>query len=101
MADVMQELCDYEKRRLENIKENIELMKTLGKILLQKNKSHKDCVGLDVKSQNKSRVRKKRRRRYSNCSNSSSDSGDEWIPALETCVVKRPNDVTRGNKLVN
>ena len=62
------------------------------------------CVGLDVKSQKKSRVRKKRRRRrrYSNCSNSSSDSGDEWIPALETCVMKKKtNDVTKGNKYVN
>ena len=45
------------------------------------------CVGLDDKSQNKSRVRK--RRRYSNCSNSSSNSGDEWIPALENCVMKK------------
>ena len=35
MADVIQELCDYEKRRLENVKKNIEHMKTLGKILLQ------------------------------------------------------------------
>ena len=31
MADVVQELCDYEKRRLENVEKNIELMKTLGK----------------------------------------------------------------------
>ena len=66
------------------------------------NKSHKDGVGLDVKSQNKSRVRKRRMRRHSNCSNSSSDSGDEWTPALETCVMKKkPNDVMRGNELVN
>ena len=66
------------------------------------NKSHKDCVGLDVKSKNKSRVRKRRRRQYSNCSNSSSDSGDEWIPARKTCVTrKKTNDVIRGNKLVN
>ena len=28
----MQELCDYEKRRLRNVKKNIEIMKTLGKI---------------------------------------------------------------------
>ena len=35
MADVMQELCDYEKRRLEKIKKNIEIMKSLGKKLLQ------------------------------------------------------------------
>ena len=35
MADVMQELCDYEKRRLENIKKNIEIMKSLGNKLLQ------------------------------------------------------------------
>ena len=34
MADVMQELCDYEKRRLRNVENNIELMKTLGIILL-------------------------------------------------------------------
>ena len=34
MAGIMQELCDYEKRRLENVEKNIELMKTLGKILL-------------------------------------------------------------------
>ena len=34
MGEVMQELCDYEKRRLENLEKNIELMKTLGKILL-------------------------------------------------------------------
>ena len=34
MADVMQELCDYEKKRLDNVEKNIELMKTLGKILL-------------------------------------------------------------------
>ena len=48
-------------------------------------------------SKNKSRVRKRRRRRYS-----SSDSGDEWIPALETCVMrKKTNDVIKGNKLVN
>ena len=46
--------------------------------------SHKDCVGLDVKSQNKSRVRW-----YSNCSNSSSDSGKEFVPVLETCVMKK------------
>ena len=30
MADKMQNLCDYEKRRLENVEKNIELMKTLG-----------------------------------------------------------------------
>ena len=66
------------------------------------NKSHKDCVGLDVKSQKKSRVRKRRRRQYSNCNNKSCDSRDEWIPALETCVMKKKtNDVTRGNKYVN
>ena len=29
MADVIQELCDGEKSRLENIEKNIELMKTL------------------------------------------------------------------------
>ena len=29
MADVIQELCDYEKRRLENVEKNIKLMKTL------------------------------------------------------------------------
>ena len=28
---------------------------------------------------------------YSNCNDSSSDSGDEWIPALETCVMKKKN----------
>ena len=61
-------------------------------------KSHKDCVGLDVKSQKKSRVRKRRRRRYSNCSNSSSDSGDEWTPALKTCLTKKKtNKVMRRN----
>ena len=38
MSDVMQELCDYEKRRLENVEENIELMKTLGKIYCMLNK---------------------------------------------------------------
>ena len=54
MADVMQELCGYGKRR-----DNIELKKTLGKILLHAQKSHKDCVGLDVKSQKKSRVRRR------------------------------------------
>ena len=44
----------------------------------------------------------RKRRRYSNCSNSSSDSGDEWIPALETSVMKKkPSDITRGNKLLN
>ena len=65
------------------------------------NKNDKDRVGLDVKSKKNSRVRK-RRRQYSNCSNSSSDSGDEWIPALVTCVTrKKTNDVIRGNKLVN
>ena len=34
LTAVMQELCDYEKRRLRNVKKNIEIMKTLGKILL-------------------------------------------------------------------
>ena len=35
MAEATQELCDYnKKRRLENIKKNIELTKTLSKILL-------------------------------------------------------------------
>ena len=34
MADVMQELCDYEKRRLQNVEKNIEHMKTLGITLL-------------------------------------------------------------------
>ena len=64
--------------------------------------SQKLCLGLDVKSQMKSRVRKRRRRQYRNCSNSSSDTGDEWIPALETCVMKKkPNDVMKGNRLVN
>ena len=104
MADVIQELCDYEKRRLRNAEKNIELMKTLGKIILHvqlKIKNFKDCIGLDVKSKNKSRVRKTRRRRYSNCSNSSSDSGDEWTPALETCVMKKKTNVIRGNRLVN
>ena len=102
MADVVQELCDYEKKRLENIEKNIELMKTLGKQYYNINKQYKYCVGLDVKSQKKSRVRKRRRRQYSNCSNSSSDSGDEWTPSLETCVMKRKrNDITRGNQLVN
>ena len=42
--------------------------------------------------------KRRRRKRYSNCSNSSSDSGDEWTPALETCVMKKKtNDVTKGN----
>ena len=31
MADIVEELYDYEKRRLENVEKNIELMKTLGK----------------------------------------------------------------------
>ena len=44
MAHVMQELCDYEKRRLENIKNNIEIMKTLGKNYYKVNKSDKDYV---------------------------------------------------------
>ena len=57
------------------------------------------CVGLDVKSQKKSTVRKRRRRRYSNCSNSSSDSGDEWIPALETSVMKKKTKDMRGNNI--
>ena len=64
------------------------------------NKSHKDCVGLDVKSQKKSRIRKRRRRQYSNCNNSSNDSGDEWTPALETCVTRGKNNVMKGNKLI-
>ena len=101
MADVMQELCYYEKRRLENVEKNIELMKTLGIILLYDNKSHKDCVGLDFKSQKKSRVRKRRRRQYSNCSNNSCDSRDEWSPDLETCVMKKKTKDMRGNELVN
>ena len=35
MADVMQELCDYEKRRLKNVEKNIKIMKSLGKKPLQ------------------------------------------------------------------
>ena len=38
MADVVQELCDYEKRRLENVEKNIDLMKTLGKYYYKINK---------------------------------------------------------------
>ena len=63
------------------------------------NKSHKDCVGLDVKSQKKSRVRKRRRRQYINCSNNSNDSGDEWTPDLETCVMKKKTKDMRGNNI--
>ena len=49
----------------------------------------------------KSRIEleKKRKRRYSNCSNSSSDSGDEWTPALETCVTKKKTNVMRGKNI--
>ena len=65
------------------------------------NKNSENYVGLDVKSQKKSRVRKRRRRRYSNYSNSSSDNGDEWVPALETCVIKKKTNVMKGNRLVN
>ena len=35
MVDVMQDLCDYEETRLENVEKNIEIMKSLGKKLLQ------------------------------------------------------------------
>ena len=34
MGDATQELCHYNKRRLGNIKKNIELTKTLSKLLL-------------------------------------------------------------------
>ena len=38
MAEELQEICDYEKRRLENIEKNIELMKYLGKYYYKINK---------------------------------------------------------------
>ena len=98
MAHVTEQLCKYEMRRLEKVEKSIEPKKTLGKILYcMINKSHKDCIiGLDVKSQKKSRVRKRRKRQYSN---SSSDSGDEWTPALETCVTKKKTNSMRGNNI--
>lgn len=71
----MEVLCEYEKRRQANIKENFHLLKSLGLEIKPK-------IGTAFKV---GKGRKKRKRRYSS---SSSDSEDEWIPGMEEVTAR-------------